>query len=378
MDKRPFDQYLDNLLAYISVDEPSNPDNTSRHDLLSLIASDPVCSAFRLWTIDLAYPKLEEDDVALLKQVLLTAWKTGQFPVKQGDNIGITAFNPSSQQAVLQVIIAVLFCRQLVKPLSYALFLAPPPRETIFDVMDLDRMVGEYRSVKIWDLVLRSGWIHDPGSKERLSAWISIFRSAMSPKSISTPEELSSFLCFLRDSSIGPNIEDIHRLLAYEAVEPARLALFCTIFPARKLLPAHSPGPQYSSPNTLLRAAAMSDLPQQEKCAFLTILLQQGLDPNWMHPPAPSDLRGAMDLRRAADNWYERRESETALHVAAGRGDVDVVRLLLRSGARASVKDGVGMRAEDRVVSSRNPEEVREALRVASSKGRWFRFWEWL
>ena len=285
---------------------------------------------------------------------------------------------------ILQVLVAIAFRHRGAEPLERALALVKrPPDETIFDLMNLDDLPSDYKSLSIWDRVLRSGWIHavpaSASSRERSSraaGWTSMVERSLTTttnSADSSPSQLVSFLRALRDNNIVPTLSLVCRLVEKGAITADRMALFCDVFPLRRL--NMSSQAQNSSPNALLRAASLSPRPQGEKCALLEVLLRQGLDPNWV-PKAYVPTRQA-DFRTDVDGWYQQRdETETALHVAVARGEVDVVRLLLRNKARTDIKDGQGRVALDRLsAGSGSEKEIRDALQTTSKRPGWFGSW---
>ena len=290
----------------------------------------------------------------------------------------------ASSPQILQVLVAIAFRRRRTEPLERALALAKrPPDETIFDLMSLDDLPSDYKSLSVWDRVLRSGWIHPvPAGASRASraaGWTSMVERGLTTtdsadSTDSSPVQLVSFLCALRDNSVVPTLLLLCRLVEKGAVKADRMAVFCDVFPARRLKPPppadpsfHMSSQAHSSPNALLRAASLSPRPQEEKCALLEVLLRQGLDPNWV-PKAYVPTRH-YDFRIDVDGWYQHRdETETALHVAVARGEADVVRLLLRNKAKTGIKDGQGRVALDRLSAGSSAKEIRDVLQTVSKK----------
>lgn len=92
-----------------------------------------------------------------------------------------------SSLPLLQILVAVVFRRQLVEPLNYPVTHSRrPPDEAIFDLMNLEHLSDNLKSVGIWDLVLRSGWIHGPASQARHQGWMSMLRRGMSSSNLKT------------------------------------------------------------------------------------------------------------------------------------------------------------------------------------------------
>ncbi|KAH8655910.1 hypothetical protein BX600DRAFT_440392 [Xylariales sp. PMI_506] len=387
------EQYFDILLAHVTTNglthESDNAGPRSRAALISLVTSDAVCGAFRIWTLNSAYPKLKSDDVGPLKQVLLTAWEAGDLPELQ--QRGISLANLVSSPQILQVLVAIAFCRQQTEPLERALALVKrPPEETIFDLMNLNDLPSHYKSLSIWDRVLRSGWIHPvlAGTSSRVclsraAGWASMVERSLTAtdSADSTPVHLRSFLRALRDNSVVPTILLLCQLVEKGVVKADRMAVFCDVFPARRLKPPppanrslHVSSQAYSSPNALLRAASLSPCPQEEKCALLEVLLRQGLDPNWV--PKVYEPTRQSDFRTDVDGWYQQRdETETALHVAVMLGEADVVRLLLHNKAKTNIKDGQGKVPLDRLnTDSMFKKEIYTEFQTVNKKTSWFRF----
>ena len=326
--------------------------------------------------------------------MFLAAWETGDLPELQQRGSSSSLANLTSSPQILQVLVAIAFRRQRTEPLERALALAKrPPDETIFDLMNLDDLPSDYKSLSVWDRVLRSGWIHPvpAGASSRASSraagWTSMVERGLTTtdsadSTDSSPVQLVSFLCALRDNSIVPTLLLLCRLVEKGAVKADRMAVFCDVFPARRLKPPppanpslHMSSQAHSSPNALLRAASLSPRPQEEKCALLEVLLRQGLDPNWV-PKAYVPTQQS-DFRIDVDGWYQQRdETETALHVAVARGEADVVRLLLRNKAKTDIKDGQGRVALDRLsAGSSSAKEIRDVLQTVSKKTGWFGSW---
>jgi hypothetical protein len=322
---------------------------------------------------------------------------TGSFP----NSKRIGDVDPATPPLV-HVIAAVAFRRQQAEQQGRALSLATaPPDETVFDVMDISSLSDDYKSPAIWDRVLRSGWIRQPptantpprAASTRAAGWASIMERGLTSAAASTMEQLSSFLRALRDKAVLPNVAFLHGLLRKGAVTPDRLAVFCDVFPLRRLQPPQHPvAPELTSPNGLLLAAASAPLAEGARCVILEVLLSQGLDPNWIPKPssssskstAPTTIRSpGIDWREAVDDWYDTTSRasdgvgqdgrETALHFAAGRGEVELSRLLVRHGAKTGTKDGKGFTARERAGSALSP-EMDEVLKSGSAKSGWFRF----
>lgn len=318
--------------------------------------------------------------------MLLAAWESGDLPEIERRGSSWTSLASSPQ--ILQVFIAIAFRRQRAEALERTLALAKcPPDETIFDLINLDDLSSNYKSLSVWNCVLRSGWIHPvPASassrarSSRVAGWTSMVERGLTTtdSADSSPVQLTSFLCTLRDNSIVPNLVLLCRLVKRGAIKSDRMVVFCNVFPARRLKPPPANSDlymslqAYSSPNALLRAVSLSPLPQEEKCALLEVLLRQGLDPNWV-PKAYAPLRQS-DLRADVDGWYQHHDNtETALHVAVTRSEADVIQLLLCNKAKTNIKDGQGRVALDRLsASNSSTEEIRNALQTASKKNGWF------
>ena len=408
-DRVTVEQYFDVLLVHVTINGLVHDDDLagpkSRDALTSLVTSDAVCGAFRMWMLNSAYPKLKPHgmrcfktagstpmavfsarltrrvDVGPLKQVLLAAWEAGNFPELQQRG---SLVSPASPQ-VLQVLVAIAFSRRMTEPLQRALALAKqPPDETIFDLMNLDDLPSDYKSLSAWHRVLRSGWIHpvpvssSPRARStRAAGWTSMVERGLTDDIADSPVQLAYFLRALRDNSIVPTLLVLCRLVEKGATKADRMAVFCDVFPARRLRPPANPdlhvSQAHNSPNALLRAASLSPLPQEEKCSLLEVLLRQGLDPNWV-PKAYMPTR-QFDFRTDLDGWYKQRdETETALHVAVARGEADVVRLLLRNKAKTDIKDGQGRMALDRLSAGSCATEIRDALQTVRKPG-WFGSW---
>jgi hypothetical protein len=327
--------------------------------------------------------------------VLLAAWEAGDLPeLQQQDSSSSLASLVLSPQ-ILQVLVAIAFRCQHIEFLERALALAKrPPDETIFDLMELDDLPIDYKSLSVWDRILRSSWIHPvpaaafPRARfARTAGWSSMIERGLTiTDSFSSTSnsliQLRSFLCALRDNNIVPTLLLLCRLIERGAVNADRMAVFCDVFPARRLKPPADPNldiltQTYSSPNALLRAASLSPRPQEEKCALFKVLLRQGLDPNWV--PKPYIPTRNYDFRIDIDGWYQHcDETETALHVAVTLGEADIVRLLLRNKAKTNIKDGQGRIALDRLSAtpfSSSTKEIRDALQAVPQKTGWFGFW---
>lgn len=64
------EQYFDILLAHVTANGLSHSDDSasprSHAALTSLVTLDAVCGAFRMWTLNSAYPKLKSDGIYAL------------------------------------------------------------------------------------------------------------------------------------------------------------------------------------------------------------------------------------------------------------------------------------------------------------------------
>lgn len=319
--------------------------------------------------------------------MLLAAWEAGDLPEPQQRGSRSSSASLVSSPQILQVLVAIAFRRRRACSLERALALAKrPPEETIFDLMNFQDLPSEYKSLAVWDRVLRSGWIHPvPASApsrtraSRGAGWTSMIErgltAAADDSADSSSAQLASFLRALRDHKVVPTLELLYRLVEQGAIRADRMAAFCDVFSPRRLKPPPPLPAQHSSPNGLLRAAALSPLPQQDKCTLLEVLLRQGLDPNWV-PKGNVPARHS-DFRIDVDGWYQNRdETETALHVAVARGEVDVVQLLLRNKAKTDIKDGQDRVALDRLnTGDSSAKEIRDALQTVRGKTGWFGSW---
>lgn len=63
-------EYFDVLLAHVTVNGLAHSDDSasprSRAALTSLVTSDAVCGAFRMWTLNSEHPKLKPDGIHAL------------------------------------------------------------------------------------------------------------------------------------------------------------------------------------------------------------------------------------------------------------------------------------------------------------------------
>lgn len=64
------EQYFDILFAHVTANGLTHNDDSagprSRAALTSLVTLDAVCGAFRMWTLNSAYPKLKADGIYAL------------------------------------------------------------------------------------------------------------------------------------------------------------------------------------------------------------------------------------------------------------------------------------------------------------------------
>jgi hypothetical protein len=64
------EQYFDILIAHVTANGLTHNDDSagprSRAALISLVTSDAVCGAFRMWILDSKYPKLKADGIYAL------------------------------------------------------------------------------------------------------------------------------------------------------------------------------------------------------------------------------------------------------------------------------------------------------------------------
>jgi hypothetical protein len=178
--------------------------------------------------------------------------------------------------------------------------------------------------------------------KEKWSTaeWHAFLQKTLCETHTTSDNELSANLKELKDRSIEPPyVEEVYTIIRYRQVNPIKLAIFFQYFPPTTLLTyPNIPFIPYSKASGLFHAAARSENPK--KIEIVQMLLDMGLDLNWLCDKYDtSRYEGHLrDNFRPEDAGVTYRE--TALHVAAARGDKELVRYLLGHGADISSKDG--------------------------------------
>lgn len=315
MGKVKLEHLLDNLLAHVTEDGLAHEGDGRDAGLGDLASRNALCAVFRMWTLGLLGPgkqavKIKAGAVSSAKGMLLEAWN------------GNASQNPLPTSPLLQALVAIAFLRRDAELLD-RLLSTPVPAQTIFDVMHFEQLEKGCKSIGLWLVVLRTGWIHQPNNSDNYhvpgNSWTTMLCDAL-PSADVAKDPLKQLKPFLRELAA-------HRI----AVNPGELA--------RQIEIGHNPFPNLlslvsslpdlvmregDSANVLLRAVVRSDALQKDKCELLTVLLDQGLDADWTAPPIPNP-----DPRE-----YENpRDQETALSSAVSRNQMEVAKLLVSRGA---------------------------------------------
>jgi hypothetical protein len=170
--------------------------------------------------------------------------------------------------------------------------------------------------------------------------WHNFLRTRLcEPHTLSDDEFSASLQELTKQNLEPPYVGEVYTIMRYWQVDANKLTIFFQFFPPSALLICPNVTFEPSSrADGLFHAVARSENPQ--KIEIIQILLEKGLDLNWLCDQYDtSRYHGHIrDNFRPEDAGVTNRE--TALHVAAARGDKELVRYLLGHGADASSKDG--------------------------------------
>jgi hypothetical protein len=263
---------------------------------------------------------------------------------------------------LLQALIAIAFVRDHV-PVLKLLASTTPPRETIFDVMDFSKIPKNpsQRDLNAWTTLINSPWIHRPSGPWHRTGWMDFLLFYINATAKADQGKLEAFMKTLKAHNIIPEVSTLKPLVVSNTPDGiANLSVVFSVFPTRLLGPSAS---------FLLRDAAL--LNHDSKIETIQALLQAGLNPNWIPPklkynPKDDQEDGRGDTR---SEFWGTTNRETALHVAAQYGYLELAKVMLKHGARKGVKDGLGKTPEQRARKHNQPEMV-DLL-----KGRWFFGW---
>jgi hypothetical protein len=261
------------------------------------------------------------------------------------------SMSPELGIPLFHVLIAVAFVRGHTDLLK-SLITTKPPEETTFDILDASRIPPLTYDLDCWTIVLNSSWIHRPNAPWRREGWRNILTSHIASLSEDNAHKLKSFAEALKRHKIRPDTMDIESVMRSGAIASVgNMVVLLSVFPIRTL------GPSIST-NSLLRTIAQANY--STKIPMIRVLLKAGINPNWIAPkqeyPMPT---GPMDRGEYNPEWFGTTDRETALHVAAQQGDLELAKLLLRHGARKWVRDGLGKTAKQRAEKHGQTEMVK-------------------
>jgi hypothetical protein len=249
--------------------------------------------------------------VPSVKGVLLDAWN------------GIASYNPQPKSPLLQALVAIGFLRKDAELLDQLLS-TPVLTKTIFDVIRFERLDQGCRPIGLWLVILRRGWIHQPNTTDNYQipwcSWTTMLCDALSRTEMAKDpsKQLKPFLLELA----AQRITMIPRELVYQIEK--RHNPSPNLFSLVGSLPDLVMKEGEFSTNGFIRAVVRSDAPRTTKYELLTMLLDQGLDVNWISPPIPYP-----DPRESQDP----KEQETALSSAVASNQMEVAKLLVSRGA---------------------------------------------
>lgn len=258
--------------------------------------------------------------------------------------------NSEIRLPLLQVLIAIAFIRGHIHILK-DLVTNDSPAETIFDILDASKITSREYDLDAWTIVLNSNWLHRPDAQWRWPGWQNILTMYMDDVSEDNATKYTHFATTLKKHGIKQEINTVAQIAEFgQSDRMEKLALLFSIFPARSL---------GRERNSLLRIVARQH--RAAKIPAIRVLLAAGLNPNWIGPKhkyvAPN---GPIDRGdHFPSEWFGKTERETALHVAAEQGDLEMARLLLENGARKWVRDGLGKTAKQRAEKHGHPEMMK-------------------
>jgi hypothetical protein len=252
---------------------------------------------------------------------------------------------------LFQVLIAIALVRNHV-PTLRSLLSTTPPRETIFDVMDFSKVSQNpsQQDLDAWTTVISSPWIHRPSGPWHRAGWMDFLLYNINATAEADQGKLEAFMKALKAHKIIPYLSALEPLVTSNTPAGiANLSVVFSVFPVRLLGP---------SVNSLLRVAALGNY--HSKVETIQALLQAGLNPNWIPPKLKYDVEDDQRDGRGETHpeYWGSTDRDTALHVAAQYGYVDLAKVLLKHGARRGVKDGLGKTAEQRARKYNHPEMV--------------------
>jgi hypothetical protein len=249
------------------------------------------------------------------------------------------------QVPLFHVLIAIAFVRGHTDLLK-SLVTTRPPEETIFDILKTSKIQPLTYDLDTWTIILNSSWIHKPNSIWRREGWDNILTANMTDLYEDDPRKLELFLKALKKHKIKPDRIEIEKVInSSTTASVTNIAVLFSMFPS-------------IFTNSLLRMTARAN--RSTKVPIIRVLLEAGLNPNWIAAkqtyPVPT---GSMDKGDYNPEWFGTTERETALHVAAEQGDLELAKMLLAHGARRWVRDGLGKTAKQRAQKHGQTEMVK-------------------
>jgi ankyrin repeat protein len=195
--------------------------------------------------------------------------------------------------------------------------------------------------------------------KWSMEEWYPFLRLTLTQKNGASNEQLSTSLQELKEQNTqAPYVRILYNIIRYWEADPVKLAIFFPCFPPATLLVyPHVALEPLSRANGLFHTAAYSE--NHKRIEIVQLLLDHGLDLNWLcnKSKQPQYNSNARDNFKPEDAGFKHRE--TSLHVAAGRGDKDLVRYPLDHGANTTMQDGFNYTAKKRAEVNQQQETAK-------------------
>jgi hypothetical protein len=309
----------------------------------------------------------------MLKSYFVEVWKTGFI----GADLKLSFDSKGWAQIsspMRQVLVAISLVRKYHSALSRIFALAPPER-TVLDILFHPAFYFRgkqdwiHDDLRIWTKILCSSWLHGPipfSSDMGIPNLITIIlrESLVAAENSQSFDPLSfePFMQAVKARGIKPNINFVQHMFDQygrsSEVNFDRLSILFSYFPPRSLKAADPKDITLARPDCLLRIAARSkEATPAQRLNFIRLLLDSGLNPNWICKDYKQYSGSAWE--NAQGEVWGRRGKETALHAAAERGDIEIVKLLLERGTKKNLVDGWDQTAETRAENAAQMEVVK-------------------
>ncbi|KAI1360464.1 hypothetical protein F5Y08DRAFT_317311 [Xylaria arbuscula] len=345
-----YQQFLDVAFAHLNPLSTCHPEDGNLANLAKLSmrgSMGPVAAAFKLYTLsEISQPILSQDTINLLYAI-----QPSSHPIDHSLSITLAALPPLH----LQIVLLAALCRGMPALAINVLSVNPPPvspKQSLFNLRDSGVCpVGNFGRgafakfpVNFWAAAANAGWVTASPNLAKFAAEAGPQGGPLLRSILNTELDLTLF--------VDPMplykylVEDVVR----KGDDPSLLQEIIARVPTKRLWPA------------LVRLAIEER--EDSGVEMMAILLDCGLDINYREKPRiPEHEQFSLWL----NGWYS--ATQTALHVAAEKGNKDAVSFLLSRGANVNEPDFYGRTARKLALDAGNHEIVEMLDQAAKPQG---------